>query len=439
VQALHSQGAFGVIYRAVGVEHPGPVALKVSLSPWNARFAREADVLSRISLPGVPGLLDRGVLRDPSGAEYPFFVMQWVEGTPLYAWAEQHSPSIQERCQMLAGLARTLEDLHASGVVHRDVKGDNVLVQLSDRWPVLIDFGSGHFHGAPRLTWQSLPPGTPEYLSAQACLFEIGLARNRNSYYPPSPADDLYALGVTAYRLLMGHYPPPLDAQEDEEGTWHIISPDLRSPLASNPQVAPRLREVLLRLLSEAPEARGTATQAAKELEAVANEPVPRLPAASQPATERVSPLERAWAWMPWLALAALGGFTVLLWNLAPGPVPPPQRASAFQSPDAGTSAVGDTSPSQPQSSTPPSQEKKPVAQEPLPEPRSGQPRPDEKGRCPGPRQVPINGGCWVEQLPMNAEECAANSYVLFKGKCYAPALAPPKQPQPTSRPPEAR
>jgi hypothetical protein len=78
--------------------------------------------------------------------------------------------------------------------------------------------GSGHFQGAPRLTWQSLPPGTYEYLSVQACRFEISLARHRDGYYPPSPADDLYALGVTAYRLVMGQYPPPLDAVEDEEG-----------------------------------------------------------------------------------------------------------------------------------------------------------------------------------------------------------------------------
>ncbi|HZI04928.1 MAG TPA: protein kinase, partial [Archangium sp.] len=417
---------------------------------------READLLSRINLPGVPGLLDRGVVRHPSGAEYPFFVMQWVEGTPLYAWAEQHAPSVQEMCRVLAQVARTLEALHASGVVHRDVKGDNVLVQVSDRVPVLIDFGSGHFHGAPRLTWQSLPPATPEYLSHQACRFEIGLARNRNSYYPPSPADDLYALGVTAYRVLMGQYPPPLDALEDEEGVWHVISPDLRSLLASNPRVGPGLREVIPRLFSEVPEARGTAAQAAETLEAVANEPEPPLPAEPPPAAEvpppnvpapptasqrpeRVRPPARGRDWKPWLAVTAVAGFAVLLWNVAPGPGPSHQRAADFQSPDAGTSAVGDTSPTQPQAPSPPTQEKKPVAQEPLPEPRPGQTRPDKKGQCPGRRQVSINGACWLELPQLGAEECVENDGALFKGKCYAPIHAPPKQPQPTSNPPEAR
>jgi serine/threonine protein kinase len=458
VEQWQGHGAYGAVYRAVraGPEHSGPVALKVSLYPWDARFAREAELLSRLSLPGVPRLLDRGVLRHPSGEEHFWFVMEWVEGTPLYAWAQQHAPSPREMCQVLAQLARTLEALHASGVVHRDVKGDNVLVRLSDRFPVLIDLGSGHFQGAPRLTWQSLPPGTYEYLSVQACRFEISLARHRDGYYPPSPADDLYALGVTAYRLVMGQYPPPLDAVEDEEGAWHVISPDLRSLLAGNPRVPPRLWEVILRLLSEAPEARGTVAQAAEALEAVANEPVPPLPVEPPPAAEvkppsvpsppdagqrpeRVRPPVRARTWKPWLAVAAVAGFGLLLWNVAPGPGQTQQRASDFQQPDAGTSAVGDTSPTQPRAPTSPPQEKKPVAQEPLPEPRAGQTRPDKSGRCPGRKQVLINDSCWLEHLLMSAEECVENDGVLFKDKCYAPVFASPNKPQPTSSPPEAR
>ena len=430
VQALHSKGTFGAVYRAVSVdpEHPELVALKVSVHPWDMRFGREAQLLSRLSLPGVPRLLDSGVVRHPSEAAYAFLVMEWVEGTPLYAWAEQHAPSNQELCRALARVARTLEALHASGVVHRDVKGDNVLVRLSDRSPVLIDFGSGHFEGAARLTWQSLPPATHEYLSPQACRFEMGLARHRNSYYPPSPADDLYALGVTAYRLVMGKHPPPVDTQEDEEGHWHLIRPALRPLLRSNPRVGPRLRELILRLLSEAPEERGTAAQAAKELEALAEERVPRLR-----------------AWSPWLAVAAGAGFAVLLWNVAPAPRQPQRlsanspRASDFQPPDAGTSAVGDTSPTQKQAPPPPAQEKQPMAQESLPEPRPGQIRPDKRGQCPGRRQVPINGGCWFEVLGMSAEECVENGSVRFEGRCYGPALAPSKKPRPTSSPPEAR
>ncbi|HLL06681.1 MAG TPA: protein kinase [Myxococcaceae bacterium] len=437
VEALHAQGAFGAIYRAVSVdpERPEPVALKVSLSPWDLRFGREAKLLSRVSLPGVPRLLDSGVVRHVSGNEYAFLVMEWVEGTPLYAWARQHAPTSQQLCQVLARLSRTLEALHGSGVVHRDVKGDNVLVQLSDRLPVLIDFGSGYFEGAPRLTWQSLPPGTPEYLSPQACRFEMSLGLHPNGYYPPAAADDMYALGVTAYRLVMGQYPPPVDTREDEEGYWHLIRPDFRPLLESNPRVGPRLRELILRLLSEAPEARGTAAQAATELEAIAEEREP-APAESPPAVERGRRPVWTWAWKPGLAVAAVGICAVLLWNVARVPTWV-QRVSA--SAPWASDAVGDTSPAESQAPPAPSQENEPVAEESLPEPRPGQPRPDKRGKCPGSKQVPINGACWMEQLPLSAEECVQNDGEFFKGKCYLPAPVPRKKPQPTSSPPEAR
>jgi len=446
VEAWHAEGAYGAVYRAVrvGQEDQGPVALKFSRYPWDMRFMREAELLSRLSHPGIPRLLDRGVARHVSGVEHAWFAMEWVEGPSLYAWAEQHKPSIQELCQVLAQLARTLEAIHAAGAVHRDVKGDNVLVGLSDKRPWLIDFGSGYFQGATRLTWQSLPPGTPAYLSVQACRFEIGLARNRDSYYAPSPADDLFALGVTTYRLIMGEYPPPVDAQEDEVGTWHVISPDIRSPLENNPRLPQRLREVILRLFSETPEARGTAAQAAEALEAAATESVKERPP-EKPASAPPRPLVPARVWKPGLVLAVAGACAVLLWSWQPTSVPavhlsesPPQSLAAH-APDAGTSALGDSAHTEPQVSSPPPAEETSITQEPLPEPRPGQARPDEKGQCPSRKHVLINSGCWLEQLPMTAEECTESGCVLFKGKCYAPAFARPKKPLPTTSPAEER
>ncbi|HEX8704239.1 MAG TPA: serine/threonine-protein kinase [Myxococcaceae bacterium] len=461
MEAWQGHGAFGAVYRAVrvGREHEGPVALKLSLLPWNERLVREAKLLSRLNHPGLPRLLDRGTLLHPCGAEYPFLVMQWVEGPPLYVWADQNAPSCPRVCQVLARLARALQALHAAGAVHRDVKGDNVRVQLSDSLPVLLDFGSGHLPGAPRLTWQSLAPFTPEYLSPQAWRFHLRLGRHPHGYYPPSPADDLYALGVTAYRLVMGDYPPALDMRAEPEGDWRVSVPEPGPLLERNPRVSPGLRSVMLQLLSQAPEARGTAAQVAQALETLANEPVPQRPAEPQPSSEvpppevpapaggserprRVRPPSRKREWKPWLALAAVGACAVLLWKVTPALVPPvhvsasTQQSSASHAPDAGTAAVGDTPPTEPQAPTPPSTSKKSPAQASLPEPRPGQTKPDKKGRCPGSKQVPINGGCWLEQLPMTAEECVENDGVLFQGKCFAPVLPSPKKPQPTSNPP---
>jgi serine/threonine protein kinase len=438
VEAWRGHGAFGAVYRAVrvGQEHMGPVALKVSLLPGNKRLVREAELLSRLSHPGIPRLLDRGMLLHGSGAQYPFCVMEWVEGTHLYAWAEQHAPSSREMCLLLAGLARALAALHAAGGVHRDVKGDNVLVRLSDRLPVLIDFGSGHYQGAERLTWQSLAPFTPGYLSAQACLF-LRSGQHLHSYYAPTPADDMYALGVTTYRLVMGEYPPPMTMRQDKEGSWHVSSPDPRPLLENNSRVDPALRELMVRLLSDEPKTRGTAAQAAQNLEAMAAQHAPEpLPAAPPPAKE--SPKE-APAWTPWLALAGVALAALLLWPRRPTPVSPGYVTASpvivdSQAPDAGTATVGDTSPTKPQASAAPS-EKKPVAQEMPPEPRPGQTRPDQQGRCAGRKEVLINGGCWVEHPSMKAEECIESGYAFFKGRCYTPALVPPQKALPTSGP----
>jgi len=427
VKAFQGRGSYGAVYRAErrGFRRSQPGALKVSLSAWNWRMEREVELLSRLNHPGIPRLLDRGGRQSPSGEEYPFFVMEWVEGLPLYAWAEQHAPSCRQLCRVLTQLARALEAVHAAGAVHRDVKGDNVLVRLSDRLPVLIDFGSCHFAGAPRLTWQGLPPVTPEYLSPQAMLFLLRSQSHPEGYYPPSPADDLYALGVTAYRLVMGQYPACIDARQDEHGTWQATSPDFRPLLESNPRVEPALREVILQLLSAAPEDRGTAAQVAEALEAAAG---------AEERPERCEPPVRVRAWKPWLIWAAAAACAVLLWGSKRAP-----RAFNAQAPDAGTTAVGDTSATKPQAAPASPEENRPLAQEPLPLPRPGQARPDEKGRCPGPRQTPINGGCWEEQLPRSAEECVESGYVLFQGKCYLPAPAPPRKPAPTSSPGQAR
>lgn len=459
----HGYGSFGVIYRAVrvGQEDAGPVALKLSVYPWDPRFAREAELLARIRHPNVPRLLSRGLLRHVSGVEHPYFVMEWIDGTPLYTWAEQHAPSSQQVLQILAQLARALAATHAAHCVHRDVKGGNVLVRHSEGQPVLVDFGSGYFQGASRLTWQDLAPGTPAYRSLQASLFHIRCVRDRDAYYEASPADDVFALGVTAYRLVMGEYPPDFETQGDEFGPWQLVSRDPRPLLERNPRVPPRLRELILRMLSDAPEARGSAEALAEALEAAAAAPpepvstpspaavahaseVPPTPEPSPaPQEEPLAPHPRSHSWEPFFALVAAGLAVVVLWPSGRTPVPSEPvsvrlpAAPASHAPDAGTSAVGDSPRPAPPASAP--SKEKPVAQGPLPEPRPGQLRPDSKGRCLVPKQVALNGGCWVAISSMTAEDCTASGYAYSRGKCYAPALESPQKTVPTSSPPDAR
>jgi serine/threonine protein kinase len=442
VKALQGQGGYGAVYRAerVGFRRSEPGALKVSLWGWGWRMEREVELLSRLNHPGIPRLLDRGGHWPSSGGEYPFFVMEWVEGLSLYAWAEQHTPTGKQVCRVLAQLARALEAVHAAGAVHRDVKGTNVVVRLPDWRAMLIDFGSCHFQGADRLTWQSLPPMTPEYFSPQAVRFYLRGEHPPDSYYAPSPADDMYALGVTAYRMVMGKYPARVDAGEETQGNWQVPSLDLRPLLESTHQVEPVLREVMVRLLSEAPEARGTARQVAEELEAAAGETVEGAERAERPRT-----VVRPRARKRWLALATVGACAVWLWSWQRVPRSPMHMsASTHQASDAQaleeeTAALGDSSATKSQGSPAPAPDRSPLAQASPPEPRREQARPDKRGRCPGPKQVPINGGCWWEFPLMSAEECKENGNMLFKGKCYAAAFAPPQKAPPTSSPAEAR
>src|SRR6185312_10940866 len=142
VVAWGGQGVHGAVYRAVRVgQEQGPaVALKVALFPEAPRMTREALVLSRLRHPSIPRLWDSGTWRGPGGMLHPFLVIDWVDGAPLYQQAlyPRTSPHV---ARMLAQLARALAELHSLGAVHRDVKGDNILVRYGDGRALLTDFG----------------------------------------------------------------------------------------------------------------------------------------------------------------------------------------------------------------------------------------------------------------------------------------------------------
>jgi len=117
---------------------------------------------------------------------YPYLVMDWVEGESLYEWAERRNPSQRQVLTLLAQVARALEATHAAGGLHRDVKGSNVLVRLSDSRAFLTDFGAGDYRGAATLTSKLLPPGTSCYRSLEAWAFLQAFRRNPTAHYPAS-------------------------------------------------------------------------------------------------------------------------------------------------------------------------------------------------------------------------------------------------------------
>ncbi|MBZ4415767.1 serine/threonine-protein kinase [Myxococcus sp. RHSTA-1-4] len=435
-------GAYGAVYRAVGAEPAsGPVALKVALHPRDDRFAREVELLSRIRHPNVPRLVDHGEWRQPAGLSYPYLAMELVEGASLYDWALEQRPTSRQVLHVLASLAGALAATHSAGGVHRDVKGDNALVRAADDHVFLTDFGSGHYIGAATLTWHPLPPGTPPYRSPEAWRSVKLPFRDSAVPYAPGPADDVFALGVTAFRLLTDEYPFGLDPLDPSARFKHGEGAASPSPRALNSRCHEALSELTSRMLSASPEARGTARELAEALERAVREVGPEAdvplfvreaprPVATQAALPHVVPRETPRTRRSWLTAAGLGWALALGfgWVLSAHPGEEVGKAHASVSDnakDGGIVAVGDSALTAPVSPPREPSAWSTIALEVPPKPFPGQRRPDANGRCRSKAQVPINGGCWLKSGE-DPKDCDEDSFV-YNGKCYTPVLARPR------------
>jgi hypothetical protein len=197
--------------------------------------------------------------------------MEWIEGEPLYDWAARRNPTQRQALGWVLHVARALVATHAVGGLHRDVKGSNVLVRRGDGRAYLTDFGAGHYRGAGTLTSKLLPPGTHAYRSPEAWAFLNAFLRHPTVHYPASTCDDLFALGVMAYRLVTDTYPPSTQPGEPGAEVWGEGGSGPRRPSALNTRVRPQLDALILRLLAVAPVERfgGRAQAAVEALEQV--------------------------------------------------------------------------------------------------------------------------------------------------------------------------
>src|SRR6476619_2703334 len=162
------------------------------------RFAREVRLASRLQHPNIVPVLAAG---DSSGV--PYYTMPYVDGESLRARLDRGVPSVAEAVGTLRDLARALAYAHEHGVVHRDVKPENVL--LSGDTAVVTDFGIAKAVDAARagqsttaaLTQFGLAIGTPAYMAPEQAAGESDVDQRA----------DLYAWGVVAYELLAGQHP----------------------------------------------------------------------------------------------------------------------------------------------------------------------------------------------------------------------------------------
>ncbi len=267
------RGGMAVVYLAHDTELGRPVALKLMAdhcaddAAFRARFAREAQAAARLSHPNIVQVFDIG-----EDAGLPFIVMEYVEGETLgdtlareRRVAPDRAVEIAKEC--CAGLACA----HAAGLVHRDIKPQNLLVTSGGAIKI-ADFGVAHALDQTRLTLTGSIVGTARYLAPE-----------QTGGGPITPAADVYALGVVLYELLAGR--PP------HEGT---SLPDLAiakrddpvTPLRKlRPEVGPELDAAVLACLAVSAEDRPTADDLAASLTPVDLDEQPTKVSASAAAT----------------------------------------------------------------------------------------------------------------------------------------------------------
>ncbi len=209
------EGGMGVVYEAEQVRPRRIVALK-AIRPGMAsqrmlqRFALEADILGRLHHPGIAQIYEAGAA-DEAQPDQAFFAMEYVGGTPLTDYAAERGLSIRQRLELLIKICDAVQHAHQRGVIHRDLKPGNILVQEADGGtptPKILDFGVARLIGNdpqhPTMhTISGQLIGTLAYMSPEQVAGD------------PSEIDvrtDIYALGVIAYRLLSGQLPHDLSS-----------------------------------------------------------------------------------------------------------------------------------------------------------------------------------------------------------------------------------
>lgn len=284
------------------------------------RFLREARTLAALRSPGVVRVLDFGTAADGT----VFMVMEHVEGLSLAGRLTAGPLSESETLALVASAARALGAVHAAGIVHRDVKPANIMLD-PDGTVTLVDFGIAVPPDEPRITQSGVLVGTPSYLAPEQA--DGG---------PVTPATDLYALGVVAYECLTGR--PPFTGPTP----MAVVSEHLtKEPPPLPPAFSPAAAALVGRALAKDPADRWPdAAAMARAADQGAASTLSAQPAPSKPAGRRRLTLI---AGITTLAAAA----AVTVWAL-------PEDAPASRRPQAALKPAPASAPATPAASTPP-------------------------------------------------------------------------------------
>ena len=228
IDARVGEGGMGVVYRGTQVTLDRAVAIKMlaahaSDGENRERFRREALTLARLDHPNIVRIHD---VEEEEGSS--FIVMEYVGGGSLGDLLARSGPLAPTRAaSIMAPVLSALHAAHLAGVVHRDIKPDNILFSETGQ-PKLTDFGIAHMRGGSSRTRTGVMMGTPYYMSPEQALGR-----------PVTPAADLYAVGVVLYEMLAGGVPftgedPVSVALQHVQGELiplHSVRPELPASL----------------------------------------------------------------------------------------------------------------------------------------------------------------------------------------------------------------
>jgi eukaryotic-like serine/threonine-protein kinase len=252
------RGGQGVVFRARQKSLNRIVALKViGLGNWATeahlkRFRLEAEAAARLEHPGIVPIHEVGE-RDGSC----YFSMKFVEGGQLDEVARREPMPIRRAVELIAKVARTVHYAHEHGILHRDIKPGNILLDAKGE-PHLTDFGLARLVESESSVTQTLDVlGTPSYMAPEQ-------AMGNNTAV--SSATDVYGLGAVIYQLLTGQ--PPFAGGTTYETIKLLLDTEPRQPRLLNPKIDRDLSTICLKCLEKDPKRRySSALALAEDLE----------------------------------------------------------------------------------------------------------------------------------------------------------------------------
>ena len=263
------RGGQGVVFRARQKSLNRIVALKViGLGQWATkahlkRFRLEAEAAASLDHPCIVPIYEVGE-RD----SHCYFTMKFIEGGQLDEVVTHTPMSLRQAAELIAKMARTVHHAHEHGILHRDIKPGNILLDTNGE-PHLTDFGLARLVESESTVTRTLEVlGTPSYMAPEQA------AGNNPATAGLTSATDVYGLGAVLYQLLTGH--PPFAGGTTYETIKLLLETEPRPPRLWNPKVDRDLSTICLKCLEKDPQRRySSALAVAEDLESwLRHEPI---------------------------------------------------------------------------------------------------------------------------------------------------------------------